>query len=171
VAVVIGYGLLGATWLILKTEGHVQRRAYDIAFWVAPATLLLIGLVSLWTPFLNGLYTQRWFAWPQILLVGPVPLAVLGAGYLLLRGLTERREVSPFLAALALFVLSFIGLGISFFPYLVPHAVTIWEAAAPDNSLSFLLVGGVVLIPIILAYTAYAYWVFRGKVNAVGGYH
>jgi cytochrome d ubiquinol oxidase subunit II len=171
VALVIGYGLLGATWLILKTEGHVQRRAYDIAFWVAPATLLLIGLVSLWTPFLNGLYTQRWFAWPQILLVGPVPLAVLGAGYLLLRGLTERREVSPFLAALALFVLSFIGLGISFFPYLVPHAVTIWEAAAPDNSLSFLLVGGVVLIPIILAYTAYAYWVFRGKVNAVGGYH
>lgn len=171
VALVIGYALLGATWLIFKTEGHVQRRAYDIAFWVAPATLLLIGLVSLWTPFLNGLYTQRWFAWPQILLVGPVPLAVLGAGYLLLRGLTERRELSPFLAALALFVLSFIGLGISFFPYLVPHAVTIWEAAAPDNSLSFLLVGGVVLIPIILAYTAYAYWVFRGKVNAVGGYH
>ena len=133
--------------------------------------LLLIGLVSLWTPFLSGLYTQRWFAWPQIMLVGPVPLAVLGAGYLLLRGLTERRELSPFLSALALFVLSFIGLGISFFPYLVPHAVTIWQAAAPDNSLSFLLVGGVVLIPSILAYTAYAYWVFRGKVNAVGGYH
>ena len=171
VALVIGYALLGATWLILKTEGHVQRRAYDIAFWVAPTTLLLIGLVSLWTPFLNGLYSQRWFAWPQILLVGPVPLSVLGAGYLLLRGLTERRERSPFLSALALFVLSFIGLGISFFPYLVPHAVTIWEAAAPDNSLSFLLVGGVVLIPIILAYTAYAYWVFRGKVNAAGGYH
>ncbi|UPY38968.1 cytochrome d ubiquinol oxidase subunit II [Sediminicoccus sp. KRV36] len=171
VALVIGYGLLGATWLILKTEGHVQRRAYDIAFWVAPATLLLIGVVSLWTPFLNGPYAQRWFGWPQILLVVPVPLAVLGTGYLLLRGLTERRELAPFLAALGLFVLCFIGLGISFFPYLVPHAVTIWEAAAPDNSLSFLLIGGVVLIPIILAYTAYAYWVFRGKVNAVGGYH
>jgi cytochrome d ubiquinol oxidase subunit II len=171
VALVIGYALLGATWLILKTEGHVQRRAYDIAFWVAPATLLLIGVVSLWTPFLNGPYAQRWFGWPQILLVVPVPLAVLGTGYLLLRGLTERRELAPFLAALGLFVLCFIGLGISFFPYLVPHAVTIWQAAAPDNSLSFLLVGGVVLIPIILAYTAYAYWVFRGKVNAVGGYH
>ena len=167
VALVIGYALLGATWLILKTEGHVQRRAYDIAFWVAPATLLLIGVVSLWTPFLNGPYAQRWFGWPQILLVVPVPLAVLGTGYLLLRGLTERRELAPFLAALGLFVLCFIGLGISFFPYLVPHAVTIWQAAAPDNSLSFLLVGGVVLIPIILAYTAYAYWVFRGKVNAV----
>jgi cytochrome bd ubiquinol oxidase subunit II len=171
VALVIGYALLGATWLIWKTEGHVQRRAYDIAFWVAPATLLLIGVVSLWTPFLSGPYMQRWFAWPQVLLVGIVPLAVLGAGYLLLRGLTERREVTPFLASLLLFVLCFVGLGISFFPYLVPNSVTIWEAAAPDNSLSFLLVGGAVLIPIILAYTAYAYWVFRGKVNAVGGYH
>jgi cytochrome d ubiquinol oxidase subunit II len=171
VALVIGYALLGATWLIWKTEGHVQRRAYDIAFWVAPATLLLIGVVSLWTPFLSGPYMQRWFAWPQVLLVGIVPLAVLGAGYLLLRGLTERREVMPFLASLLLFVLCFVGLGISFFPYLVPNSVTIWEAAAPDNSLSFLLVGGVVLIPIILAYTAYAYWVFRGKVNAAGGYH
>jgi cytochrome d ubiquinol oxidase subunit II len=171
VALVIGYALLGATWLIWKTEGHVQRRAYDTAFWVAPATLLLIGVVSLWTPFLNSVYAHRWFAWPQVLLVGIVPLAVLGAGYLLLRGLTERREVIPFLASLLLFVLCFVGLGISFFPHLVPNSVTIWEAAAPDNSLSFLLVGGAVLIPIILAYTAYAYWVFRGKVNAAGGYH
>ncbi len=171
VALVIGYALLGATWLIWKTEGHVQRRAYDIAFWVAPATLLLIGVVSLWTPFLNSLYAQRWFAWPQVLLVGPVPLAVLGTGFLLLKGLTERREVAPFLASLALFTLCFVGLGISLFPYMVPHAVTIHEAAAPDNSLAFLLVGAAVLVPIILAYTAYAYWVFRGKVKAVGGYH
>ncbi|NKC29390.1 cytochrome d ubiquinol oxidase subunit II [Falsiroseomonas selenitidurans] len=171
VALVIGYALLGATWLIWKTEDRVQRRAYDIAFWVAPATLLLIGAVSLGTPFLNSLYAQRWFAWPQVLLVGPVPLAVLGAGFLLLKGLTERREVAPFLASLALFALCFIGLGISFFPYMVPHAVTIREAAAPDNSLAFLLVGAAVLVPVILAYTAYAYWVFRGKVKAVGGYH
>jgi cytochrome d ubiquinol oxidase subunit II len=139
------------------------------AFRVAPAALLLIGAVSLWTPFLNSVYAQRWFAWPQVLLVGIVPLAVLGAGYLLLRGLTERREVTPFLASLLLFVLCFVGLGNSFFPHLVPNSVTIREAAAPDNSLSFLLVGGVVLIPIILAYTAYAYWVFRGKVNAARG--
>lgn len=171
VALVIGYALLGATWLIWKAEGHVQRRAYDIAFWVAPATLLLIGLFSVWTPFLNSLYAQRWFAWPQVLLVVPVPLAVLGAGFLLLKGLTERREVAPFLASLALFTLCFVGLGISFFPYMVPHAVTIHEAAAPDNSLAFLLVGAAVLVPIILAYTAYTYWVFRGKVKAVGGYH
>jgi cytochrome d ubiquinol oxidase subunit II len=171
VALVIGYALLGATWLIWKTEGHAQRRAYDIGFWVAPATLLLIGAVSLWTPFLNSLYAQRWLAWPQVLLVVPVPLAVFGAGFLLIKGLTERREVTPFLASLALFTLCFIGLGISFFPYIVPHAVTIRDAAAPDNSLAFLLVGAVVLVPMILGYTAYAYWVFRGKVKSVGGYH
>jgi len=171
VALVIGYALLGATWLIWRTEGYVQQRAFGIAYVVAPATLLMIGVVSLWTPFLNDIYMQRWFAWPQVMLVVPVPLAVLGMAFLLLKGLTGRREVMPFVASLGLFVLSFIGLGISFYPYMVPHAVTIWEAAAPDNSLGFLLVGAVVLVPMILAYTAYSYWVFRGKVNAAGGYH
>jgi cytochrome d ubiquinol oxidase subunit II len=170
-AVVVGYALLGATWLIWKTEGHVQRRAYDTAFFAAPATLFLIGIVSAWTPFLNHIYMDRWFAWPQVLLVLPVPLLVLLMAFILIRGLTERREVSPFLASLALFVLCFVGIGISFYPHLVPNSVTIWEAAAPDNSLAFLLVGTSVLIPVILSYTAYSYWVFRGKVNAVGGYH
>ena len=170
-ALVTGYGLLGATWLILKAEGHVQRRAYDIAFYAAPATLVLIAVVSLWTPFLNGVYLQRWFGWPQALLVIPVPLLVLLAAFFLVRGLHDQRETSPFLAALSLFVLCFIGIGISFYPYIVPHAITIWEAAAPDNSLSFLLVGASVLVPVILIYTAYSYWVFRGKVNVQGGYH
>ena len=128
-ALVIGYGLLGATWLILKAEGHVQRRAYDIAFYAAPATLVLIAVVSLWTPFLNGVYLQRWFGWPQALLVIPVPLLVLLAAFFLVRGLHDQRETSPFLAALSLFVLCFIGIGISFYPYIVPHAITIWEAA------------------------------------------
>lgn len=170
-ALVIGYALLGATWLIWKTEGHVQRRAYDIAFWAAPATLLFIGIVSLSTPFLSERYAARWFSWPQIALVVPVPLAVLAIAFMLLRGLTQRRELSPFLASLGLFALCFAGLGISFFPFMVPHAVTIWEAAAPDNSLAFLLAGALVLVPMVLGYTAYAYWVFRGKVNASGGYH
>jgi cytochrome d ubiquinol oxidase subunit II len=171
VALVIGYALLGATWLIYKAEGEVQRRAYAIAAFAAPATLLLIGAVSLWTPFLSPIYAGRWFVWPQVALVVPVPLAVIGIGLVLLLGLRRRWEGTPFLAALGLFVLCFIGLGISFFPYMVPHSVTIRDAAAPDNSLGFLLVGAVVLVPMILAYTAYAYWVFRGKVNAQGGYH
>ncbi len=171
VALVIGYGLLGATWLILKTEGHVQNGAYHIAFFFAPATLLMIAIVSAWTPFLNDVYLHRWLVWPQLALVVPVPAAVLGAGFLVWKGIKERRELMPFLAAQSLFVICFIGLGISFYPHIVPNSVTIWDAAAPDNSLAFLLVGAVVLIPLILAYTAYSYWVFRGKVNAVGGYH
>ena len=170
-AVVVGYALLGATWLILKTEGHVQRRAYQIAFVAAPTTYALIGIISLWTPFLNHVYMQRWFSWPQALLVVPVPLCVLATAIIMYRGLIDRRETSPFLASLALFVLCYCGLGISFYPHIVPNSVTIWEAAAPDNSLAFLLAGASVLIPIILAYTAYSYWVFRGKVNAAGGYH
>ncbi len=171
-ALVVGYALLGATWLIMKTENEVQNKAYDMAYWLAPATLGAIGLVSLWTPLLNDVYMERWFGWPQILLGALVPALVLVATFVLWRGLQERREVSPFLASLSLFVLSFVGLGISFYPHIVPNSVTIWDAAAPDNSLAFLLVGAAVLIPLILAYTAYSYWVFRGKVNSAGGgYH
>jgi len=114
----------------------------------------------------------RWFAWPQILYSGPVPLLLAADAYLLSSGLRERRELTPFLASLGLFVISYIGLGVSFYPYIVPTSLTIWQAAAPQNSLAFLLVGASVLVPIILTYTAYSYWVFRGKVNAhAGGYH
>ncbi len=170
-ALVIGYALLGACWLIWKTEAQVQETAYRMARITAPLTLLLIGIVSAWTPFLNAVYMERWFGWPHMLLAGPVPLLVLLAAFVLYRGLRDRQEVAPFIAAQSLFALCFIGLGISFYPHIVPNSVTIWEAAAPDNSLSFLLVGAVVLVPLILVYTAYSYWVFRGKVNAVGGYH
>lgn len=171
VALVVGYALLGATWLILKTEGHVQSRAYAIAWVAAPLTLGLIGVVSAVTPFLSELYMGRWLAWPAVLYVVPVPLAVAGCAFVLWRGLRDRAELSPFLASLGLFVLCFIGLGISFYPHIVPNTVTIWEAAAPDTSLRFLLVGAAVLIPLILVYTSYSYWVFRGKVNRAGGYH
>ena len=171
VALVIGYALLGATWLIWKTEGQVQRKAYDLAFLAAPTTLLFIAIVSIWTPFLSDAYMKRWFSWPQVLLALPIPLLVLVTAFGLLKGLIERREVSPFLATLSLFVLSFLGIGISFYPHIVPNSLTIWDAAAPDNSLAFLLVGASVLIPMILAYTGYSYWVFRGKVNSLGGYH
>eukprot|EP01037_Dinobryon_pediforme_P012651 gene12649-12744_t len=170
-ALVAGYALLGATWLIWKTQGYVQHRAYHIAGWVAPVTLVFIGIVSLWTPFLNPLYMSRWLVWPQVALVVPVPLLVLVAAYTLYDGLHNRRELSPFLASLSLFILSFIGLGVSFYPHIVPNSVTIWDAAAPDNSLAFLLWGAAILIPMVLAYTIYSYWVFRGKVNSAGGYH
>ncbi len=171
IALVIGYALLGSTWLVWKTGGHVQQRAYRFAWLTGIATLALIGFVSLWTPLLDPEFMQRWFAWPQVAFVAPVPVLVAVAAWMLLSGLRSRRELQPFVAALALFVLCFVGLLISFYPYLVPTSVTLWQAAAPDESLAFLLAGAAVLIPMILGYTAYAYWVFRGKVDtAAGGY-
>jgi cytochrome d ubiquinol oxidase subunit II len=170
-ALVVGYALLGAAWLVYKAEGEVQREAYRFAKVTAIGTLALIAAVSLWTPFLNPAFMTRWLGWPQIIYTAPVPLLVAGAAFLLLRGLSRHEELTPFLAAQSLFVLSYVGLGISFYPYIVPGSVTIWEAAAPDRSLGFLLVGVAVLVPLILLYTAYACWVFRGKVNAAGGYH
>ena len=171
VALMVGYLLLGATWLVLKTSGELQARAYAWARVAAAALLVLIGIVSLWTPFLSEVYRARWFAWPQVLYTAPVPLMVLGCALVLFRGIGRRRELSPFLAAIGLFVLCYIGLGISFYPYIVPPTLSIWQAAAPHESLSFLLVGAAVLLPLILLYTGYSYWVFRGKVGAAGGYH
>ncbi len=171
IAVVIGYALLGATWLVMKTEGELQDRAFRLAWPTAIGMLAMIGAVSLWTPFLDPVFMQRWFSFPAILYVAPVPFLVLVAAYALYRGLNERRDYLPFGSALALFVLCFIGLGISFYPHIVPPSITIWDAAAPDDSLAFLLVGALVLVPIILAYTAHAYWVFRGKVREGEGYH
>ena len=170
IALMVGYALLGATWLIYKTEGEVQRAAYRFARITGTATLALIGIVSLWTPFLNPSYMARWFGWPQMLYVVPVPLLVGLCAIALYRGLSTQRELMPFLASLGLFILSFIGLLISFFPYIVPSSVTIWSAAAPDDSLFFILIGSAVLLPLILLYTSYSYWVFRGKVGAKGGY-
>jgi cytochrome d ubiquinol oxidase subunit II len=134
-------------------------------------TLALIGAVSLIMPFLDPVFRQRWFTWPNIAYAAPVPLLVALAAFALARGLAKRQERTPFFAAVALFVLSYVGLGISFYPYILPPSLTIWDAAAPAGSLQFLLVGAVVLIPLVLAYTAWSYWVFRGKVDAGAGYH
>jgi len=171
IAVVVGYGLLGATWLNLKTTGDLQARARQLAIYAGIGTLALIGVVSLWTPFLEPVYFERWFQWPTAFFSAFVPLLLAVCAFGLWQGLTANKHLQPFLSALGLFVLSFAGLGISFYPYVVPGALTIAEAAAPDSSLAFLLVGAVVLIPIILAYTGYAYWVFRGKVDPEEGYH
>ncbi len=171
IALLVGYALLGATWLVMKTEGPLRLRAKRIAWPAAAATLALIGAVSLWTPFLEPVYFDRWFAWPAAAYSAVVPLLVLGCAFLLFRGLARDEDATPFLSALGVFVLCYVGIGISFYPNMVPPALSIEEAAAPDESLLFLLVGAAVLLPIILAYTAYAYWVFRGKVKPGEGYH
>ena len=170
-ALVIGYALLGATWLVLKTEGPVEQRARRATAGLGIVMLGLIVLVSAISPFLHAHFMQKWFAWPAMLFVAPVPVLVLVCAFYLFRGLQVNRPLMSFLAVQGLFVLSYIGLIISFFPYMVPSSVTLWQAAAPDNSLKFLLVGAVFLIPIILAYSAYAYWVFRGKVGPTHDYH
>ncbi|MCP2222641.1 MULTISPECIES: cytochrome d ubiquinol oxidase subunit II [Bradyrhizobium] len=170
VAVVIGYALLGATWLIWKTEGTSQRHARRAAFWLGAGTLLALGAVSAVTPFLDYDYWRRWFAMPGVLLTAQVPLLVLISAVTFFWSLKREFERLPFLMGLALFLLSFIGLGISIYPYAVPRAITIWDAAAPVESQLFMLVGACVIIPLILAYTGWAYWVFRGKAGIVG-YH
>jgi cytochrome d ubiquinol oxidase subunit II len=171
IALVSGYALLGATWLIHKTEAPTQSRAFALARPLAPLMLALVAAVSLWTPFLNEDYWRLWFSFPRNLLLAPLPLAAGAAGIWLILLLARGRENAPFFAAQALFALCYIGIGVSFYPYIVPRAVTIQAAAAPDSSLKFLLVGAAVMIPTIFAYTAYAYYVFRGKTNAAGGYH
>ncbi|WP_372804682.1 cytochrome d ubiquinol oxidase subunit II [Loktanella salsilacus] len=171
IAVVIGYALLGATWIMMKTDGAVHHRMRDLAKPLAIATLVFIALVSIWTPFQNPIYFERWFTMPGMLITLPVPLFMAFAVYKLFHGIANGRDVAPFLASMALFVISFFGIGISFYPMMVPPSLTIWDVAAPDSSLKFALVGTVVLVPLILGYTAYAYWVFRGKLDPEAGYH
>ncbi|WP_339856225.1 cytochrome d ubiquinol oxidase subunit II [uncultured Nisaea sp.] len=171
VAVVLGYALLGATWLIMKTEGEIQDLAFRLARVPAAGTVLMVGLVSLWTPFLDLAYMARWFSMPLLFWLAPVPVLTGLAVISLAFGLAKRTDYRPFLSAQALFVLCFIGLGVSVYPYMVPPSITIRQAAAPDESLSFLLVGTAVLLPMILGYTIYSYRVFRGKVRPGEGYH
>lgn len=171
IAVVVGYALLGATWLNLKTSGDIQQQARRMAMATGVMLLVLIGAVTLWSPFINQVYFERWFTGPMAFFSAFVPVLLGGCSFALWAGLRKGKDLQPFLAALGLFVLSFAGLGISFYPYIVPGSLTIAEAAAPESSLIFLLVGAVVLIPIILAYTGYSYWVFRGKLDPDEGYH
>lgn len=171
VAVLVGYALLGATWLVMKTTGELAEQARRYAYLTAVATLVAMGIVSLWTPFLEPLYLQRWFSWPTAAFSVIVPLLVAGCFWMLVHGLRTHHDTRPFVASLGLFVIAYAGIGISFYPYIVPTSVTIWDAAAPDESLAFLLVGAIILVPLILVYTGYAYWVFRGKVDPEEGYH
>lgn len=173
VSVVAGYALLGACWLNIKTEGAIQARARVAARVAGLATVAGIVGVSAATPFLETAYFERWLAWPGILEVAIVPVLVAALTLWLARALTSGKgpDWLPMLLALGLFLLCFAGLGVSMWPYVIPPAVTLQDAAAPESSQMFMFVGAVVLVPIILAYTAYAYWVFRGKLDPDEGYH
>ena len=169
-SLVIGYSLLGAGWLVWKTEGELQNIARRRSRLLFPALLVAILLVSMATVLGAPHYIERWLAWPSLLVALPMPLLVAACVWLGWRSLSRARDSAPFLWSLALFGLTLTGLGISIWPFVVPGRVTIWEAAAPYSSQAFMLVGSAILIPMILAYTAWSYWVFRGKVGE-GGYH
>jgi cytochrome bd ubiquinol oxidase subunit II len=170
-SLVIAYALLGASWLIWKTEGDPHDRACRLATWLLPLFLLAVGAVSLATPFLEAKYHERWFEWPGVLLTSLMPILFGGVALTAWEAIRRRhRDWLAFAAALAMFALTMAGLGISIWPDVIPGRVTIWQAAAPPSSQLFMLVGAAVLIPMILAYTAWSYWVFRGKVGE-DGYH
>jgi cytochrome bd ubiquinol oxidase subunit II len=165
ISVAIGYALLGSCWLIWRMDGGLQQRNRIIAGRLGIVMLMLIAIVSLVTPFLHPQYARRWFAWPGILLTSPVPILVAVLAGLFWYGLRRKHEWTPLLCAELWFVLCFAGLGISLYPLMVPPTITIFEAAAPLESQAFLVVGAIVMIPLILAYNATAYWIFRGKVR------
>jgi cytochrome d ubiquinol oxidase subunit II len=168
---VVAYALLGSTWLVMKTEGGLQRRMRELGKPVTLVVLATIVAVSIWTPLAHPDIAGRWFSLPNLYYFAPVPLCVALAGWLLIRMLAADSHAAPFALALALLFLGYSGLAISLWPNIIPPSMSIWQAAAPPQSMGFALVGALFIIPFILAYTAWSYYVFRGKVKAGEGYH
>jgi len=164
-----GYVLLGATWLILKTQGVLQGKAIAWARWGLAWVALAVALVSLATPIVSESVQVKWFDFPRTLALMLLPLATLYAGWRVWTstGRLKRGEPQPdwmpFAAAVVIFVLAFAGLAYSLFPFVVIDRMTIWEAAAHPSALGFMLAGVVIVLPFLVAYTAFAYRVFRGK--------
>ena len=169
--VITGYALLGATWLVMKTDGAVAERARAQAKLLLLAVLAFMAVVSIWTPLAFERIAARWFSTPNIYFLWPVPLVTAFVALMIWRWLEAGREIPPFLASIALFLLGYLGLVISTFPYLVPPVLTIWQTAAAPASQIFLLLGTVALLPIIFGYIVFVYWLFRGKVREGEGYH
>jgi cytochrome d ubiquinol oxidase subunit II len=170
-ALIFGYSLLGAAWLVLKTEGELQAWARQAGRICLIAVLAAILAVSIWTPVVNADIARRWFSWPNIGLLSPVPVitALIAVGEWLALG--RRYELLPFVGAVGLFLMSFIGIAISLWPMIVPYHYTLWQAASSESTQAFLLIGTLFMLPIILMYSAWSYWVFRGKVREGAGYH
>jgi len=172
VGTVAAYALLGSCWLIFKTEGGTQAHAYRLAKIAGVAAALAVIAVSLATLFIaGGDYQHRWLKFPNVLFAAQVPLLVGILSVAFWWALLRKRELMPFLLTLALYLLCFAGLGISVFPYIVPGVVKIVDAASPAASQTFMLIGTAIMVPLILTYTAWSYWVFRGKVGDSAGYH
>jgi cytochrome bd ubiquinol oxidase subunit II len=168
---VTGYALLGATWLIMKTEGRIADRARLKAKVLLVAVLVFMAIVSLWTPLAFERIATRWFSLPNILFIWWVPAITALVAFVAWRSIESGREALPFLASIALFLLGYLGLLISNFPYVVPSSLTIWQAAASPPTHVFMLMGTLVMLPIIFGYTIFVYWIFAGKLREGEGYH
>ncbi len=168
---VFGYLLLGATWLVLKTDGRLQEWARTMARRALWGVLLFIAMVSIWTPLSDPRIAERWFSMPNLVWFSPVPLLTVALAVALLRTLRAGRDLLPFLCAFGLFLLAFVGLVISLWPYILPPSITLWEAAADPKAQAFMMIGTLFLLPVLLLYVAWSYWVFRGKVRSDIGYH
>ena len=167
---VAGYVLLGSTWLIWKLDGGAQKHARYLALRAAIATIALMGAVSVYNISLNAEYAARWLTAPEIYFAAPVPILTVIVALSMIHAIIKGRSSKPFWLAIALFFLGMAGLGVTMWPYVVPPGVTIWDAAAPERSQIFMLIGVAITLPLIIGYTAWAYWVFRGKVGEEG-YH
>lgn len=170
-ALIFGYCLLGAGWLVLKTEGDLQHWARQVGIVCLILVLAAIVGVSIWTPMSHGEIAQRWFGWPNIVFLSPVPIVTALIAIAEWYALRHQYEFMPFLGAIGLFLMSFIGIAISLWPMIVPYHYTLWQATSSPSTQAFMLIGTLFLLPIILMYTAWSYWVFRGKVGETLGYH
>ncbi|MFZ2554908.1 cytochrome d ubiquinol oxidase subunit II, partial [Psychrobacter urativorans] len=165
IAVIIGYALLGSTWLIIKTEHKLQVWARKVSGWLLMALILAMIVVTIFMYFSDIKALEGWFSFPGILYLAPMPIIVVLLFYFMRKDLSSEREYRPFLLTVALFLMGYIGVCFAIFPYIVPYQMTIYEAAAADTSLSFMLIGAGIMLPIILSYTAFAYYTFKGKSN------
>jgi len=177
-AMVWGYALLGGTWLIIKTEGGLLHWARQMATAAMIVVIACLVIVTVTVPTLDVVAADRWgihyphIDWARLLPLAPVPVITAICCWLLIRSVRDTQTVyKPFVFSICIFALAYLGLIISFYPYIVPYSLTIKQAAAAANAQGLLLVGAVVLLPVILGYTAYVYWVFRGKVKTDDGYH
>ena len=170
-ALLFGYGLLGSGWLIIKTEGELQAWARRVGRTCLIGVLAAIVVVSLWTPLVQHSIAERWFSFPNILFLWPVPLVTAAVAVWEWRALRRGPDAAPYAAAVLLFLLSYLGIAISLWPMIVPYRFTLWEAASSPSTQSFLLVGTLFLLPVIIMYSGWSYWVFRGKVRGDVGYH
>jgi cytochrome d ubiquinol oxidase subunit II len=171
VALMFGYALLGAGWLVLKTQGLLQDWARRLGRFALIGVIVAIVAVSLWTPYAHPEIAERWFSWPNIAFLWPAPIVTALIAFMAWRAFNNRSEAAPFVWSIALFVMSYLGLAISLFPMIVPYKYTIWDAASSEATQAFLMVGVLALLPIILLYSGWSYWVFRGKVRADIGYN